>query len=59
MEKKDDGINVTDKELSQLATIYAQLQEPDRTIFIMGGNLLLASQKAKDSSQDHTGQKAG
>lgn len=38
---------VSEEELKKLVDIYSQLQEPDRNIFVMGGNLLLASQLSK------------
>lgn len=38
---------VNEKELKKLAEIYKQLSEPKRNIFVMSGNLLLASQQAE------------
>lgn len=38
---------VSNAELEKLVTIYKQLPEPQRSIFVMSGNLLLASQMAE------------
>lgn len=43
---------VSEKELSTLAQIYTQLQEPKRNIVVMGANLLLASQNAEFESKE-------
>lgn len=50
---------VTDKELKQLADIYKQLQEPNRSIITMGINLLLASQMASEAGIPPKPRKAG
>lgn len=57
MEKQKNA--VTDKELKQLADIYKQLQEPNRSIITMGINLLLASQTANEASMPPEPRKAG
>lgn len=44
--------NQTDiSELEKLAHIYKELSEPKRNIFVMSGNLLLASQNAEKSQE--------
>ncbi len=40
---------VDNQELKKLAEIYEQLSEPKRNIFVMSGNLLLASQQAEEN----------
>lgn len=40
------NFHINDSELERLAIIYSQLQEPNRSIVVMGANLLLASQAA-------------
>lgn len=45
MNKKD--LEVSSSEMEILAKIYRNLSEPRRSILVMGGNLLLASQNAE------------
>lgn len=45
-DKTKNTIPVTNDELKKLADIYVGMGEPNRSIFIMSGSLLLASQNA-------------
>lgn len=50
---------VSDQELEKIAKIYLQLSDPtDRNLWIMGGNLLLASQEARNRSHPPDGRRA-
>lgn len=46
MSVKNEKPITTDIELEKLADIYRVMDEPNRSIFIMSGSLLLASQNA-------------
>lgn len=50
--KTEIPINSTsDEELKKLADIYASMTEPNKSIFVMSGSLLLASQNAAQPPQ--------
>ena len=51
--------SVSDHELEKLAEIYMQLSDPtDRNLWLMGGNLLLASQEARKRNHPPDGRQA-
>lgn len=50
MNKKD--LEVSSSEMEMLVKIYRNLSEPRRSILVMGGNLLLASQNAECNTKN-------